>query len=211
MIARALVLGVVLFAGPAVAQPALRPVDEASKHPAFAAFRDSLCAAIERHDVDAVLAAADSNIKLGFGGDDGIAVFEKQLRAPDTGVWRELAGTLALGGTFEAERRFVAPYVFSLWPDSLDAFEHVAITGSGVRVRARPSLRGEVLGARSYAIVSLAPGRGRPAMRGWTAVLRPGGGTGYVASRYVRSPVGYRAFFVPDGGSWKMTMFLAGD
>ncbi len=211
MIARALAVALVLFAGPARAQSTLRPVDEASKRPAFAAFRDSLRAALARHDTGAVLAVTDPNIKLGFGGDDGRAVLEKQLRAADSKSWRDLAETLALGGTFSANGQFVAPYVYSRWPEAIDAFQHVAITGSGVRVRARPSPRGAVVERLSYAIVALPTGGPGKAPPGWTAIRRANGARAYVASQFVRSPVGYRAFFAPDGASWKLALFVSGD
>ena len=34
---------------------------------------------------------------------------------------------------------------------------------------------------------------------------------GYVASRFVRSPIGYRAYFSRKDGRWQMLMFIAGD
>ena len=160
-----------------------------------------------------MLAVVDSNIKTGFGGDDGIAAFEKQwhLRSMDGPLWRELGATLALGGTFDAQGSFVAPYVYSKWPEAIDAFENVAITGSGVRVRAQPSLDGKVVGRLSYAIVPIAKGKLRSEDRG----VDPGrvrSGPLRVRRRPVaRSPVGYRAFFTHRAAGWRLVMFLAGD
>jgi len=202
---------VALLAPAALAEPTLRPVDEADRNPSFLAFRTSLRETIARKDADALLAVVDSSIKNGFGGDDGIAAFEKQWqpRSRSSRLWDELGSTLALGGTFDSAGNFVAPYVFSRWPESIDAFEHVAITGTGVRVRAKPSPTGAVVGRLSYAIV---PRARTPAdSEEWTAVRRSNGRTGYVATRYARSPVGYRAFFEPRGDTWKMTLFAAGD
>lgn len=34
---------------------------------------------------------------------------------------------------------------------------------------------------------------------------------GYIAARYVRSPIAYRAFFSRKDGRWQMLLFLAGD
>lgn len=214
MIVRAFVLALALAAAPAAAdaEPILRPVDDAPKNPAFAAFRDSLRAAVERHDADALLAVVDSNIKIGFGEDSGLAGFENRWEFRKAGgeLWRELGATLALGGTFDDGGNFVAPYVFSRWPVAVEAFSHVAITGRGVRVRARPALDAPVLARLSYAILPL-PRVGSGEYNDFTTVRLPGGRTGYVADRYVRSPVGYRAFFAPSQGSWKMVLFLAGD
>lgn len=208
-----LLLASVLAPPAARAGPTLRPVDEGPRNPSFAAFRHSLRAALARHDADAVLAVVDSNIKTGFGGDDGIAAFERQWhpRSMDSPLWRELGATLALGGTFDAEGSFVAPYVYSKWPDAIDAFENVAIIGSGVRVRARPSLDGKVVARLSYVIVPLVKGKLRSEDAEWTRVEYLPGRSGHVASRFARSPVGYRAFFTQGAAGWRMVMFLAGD
>ena len=61
----------------------------------------------------------------------------------------------------------------------------------------------------SYAILRLK----EPGSRGeaWTALVLPDGRRGYVASRLVRSPIDYRAFFARSDGRWLMTLFIAGD
>jgi hypothetical protein len=202
---------VALLASAAGAEPILRPVDEARKNASFDSFRNELRAAIARRDADAVLAVADSSIKIGFGGDDGIEAFEREWkpRGPSSRLWKELGATLALGGTFDGEGAFVAPYVFSRWPEKVDSFEHLAVTGSGVRVRARPA--GRVIGRLSYAIVRRGQNADPSDGSEWTEVRLANGRTGYVASAYLRSPVGYRASFQKKRGSWRLTMFLAGD
>jgi len=141
------------------------------------------------------------------------AAFEQQwhLRAMDSLLWRELGATLALGGTFDPEGSFVAPYVYSRWPEAIDAVGHVAIAGSGVRVRAQPSLDGKVIGRLSYAIMPIAQGKLRSEDAEWARVEFAPSRSGYVASRHARSPVGYRAFFTRGAAGWRMVMFLSGD
>ena len=34
---------------------------------------------------------------------------------------------------------------------------------------------------------------------------------GFIASRFVRSPIDYRAIFSEQGGAWRMVTFVAGD
>ena len=117
-----------------------------------------------------------------------------KVAEPSSGLWAELGLVLAMGGRFSAETTFAAPYVYSAWPDDVDAFEHVAIVGSDVRVRAAPRLDAERLTALSFAIVA----RGRDADQGsadFTAIRLADGRTGYVSSTYVRSPIGHRAIF----------------
>jgi hypothetical protein len=122
---------------------------------------------------------------------------------------------LALGGGFRGDSAFAAPYVFSRWPEAFDAFEHATVLGADVRVRAEPRLGSPVLAALSFEIVKLSnSGRSRltrEQAKEWTAVELRGGRTGYIASRYVRSSVAYRALFNKVGGRWRMTAFVAGD
>ena len=45
----------------------------------------------------------------------------------------------------------------------------------------------------------------------WTRIKLRDGRTGYISSRYVRGPVGYRAIFNKVDGRWRMAAFVAGD
>jgi hypothetical protein len=190
----------------------LRPVDEARQHPDFLAFRRQLQQTIARRDSAALLRALDPAIKNSFDGDDGKDGFTRRWRprAADSEVWQELGAVLALGGTFDGADAFVAPYVFSRWPNQIDAFEHVAVIGSNVAARATPDAQAGVMQTLTFSILRLAGDGGYP-QRPWTAVVLPDGRTAYLASRYVRSPIDYRAYFRRSNGGWRMTMFLAGD
>ena len=216
-----LLLAVVLIltASAAQAQVAkLLPTDDAARDAGFFIFRARLQEAVARHDTAAVLDAVDPNIRVGFAGKDGSAAFREKWKLQDgdrSPLWAELGTVLALGGGFRGEGSFAAPYVFSRWPEALDAFEHVAVLGTDVRVRSTPSLDGKILASLSFDVLRLSQaGRSRltPAqMKEWTAVELAGGRTGYVASRYVRSSAGYRALFNKVNGRWRMTALVAGD
>jgi hypothetical protein len=195
----------------------LMPVDEAVRDPELFAFRARLQAALARHDAAAVLEMIDPKIKNTFGGDDGIEAFQRlwKLKEGDSRLWEELGLVLALGGSFQNADNFVAPYVFSRWPENVDSFENVAVLGRNVRVRAEPRAGSPVLTALSFDLVRVSvPGREKMTAeqaRDWTAVKLRDGRTGYVSSRYVRSPVAHRAFLTRTNGSWKLTFFVAGD
>ena len=194
----------------------LEPVDEAVRRSEFFAFRAHLQITVARRDWQGLLAAVHPNIRNSFGPDEGLATFRTQWRegAPDSPLWSELASVLALGGSFNAEGGFVAPYVFSRWPEQLDAFEHVAIVGSQVRVRAAPRRDAGILMTVTYAILPRARfGNGPSATPDdrWVAVSLPRGGVGFVAGDYTRSPVDYRAIFQPSSTGWQMVAFIAGD
>jgi hypothetical protein len=196
------------------AQTQLLPTDDAAAQPDFFTFRAHLQSAIARRDTQAVLAVVHKNIKNSFGGNDGIEEFEKtwKLNEPDSPFWNELGTALALGGSFDAEGRFVAPYVFSRWPENVDSFEHVAVIGANVRVRAAPKSDSATLASLSFAIVPLAESRSDDAR--WTAIRLHNGRnaqTGYISSQFVRSPIDYRAFFARAENRWQLMIFVAGD
>ena len=190
----------------------LEPIDEGPRRADFVAFRGQLQRSVARHDVPGLLRVVHRDIKNGFGGDDGIEAFRRLwgLEKPNSELWRELGSVLALGGSFDGTDTFVAPYVFSRWPREFDAFDHVALLGSNVRIRSAPKADAHILETHSFAI--LRRGRHGGYRRGpWTAVDLPDGRSGFVASDLARSPVDYRAFFTVMDGRWQMTMLLAGD
>ena len=200
----------------AVAYPELRPVDEAAQRPDFFTFRAHLQTAISRRDPAAILAAVSPTIRNTFGDDDGRAAFEKMWRLdrPDSELWEKLGAVLSLGGTFDASGNFIAPYTFSRWPSTIDPFEHIAVVGAQVTVRAMSSTTSAALASLSFAVVPVArDSKQRPvaASEDWTSVRLNDGRTGYVANRYVRSPIDYRAIFARVGGGWRLITFIAGD
>ena len=169
----------------------LLPVDDASRQPDFFSFRAQLQTSLARHDADAVHGGPQSNIKLSFGGDDGIESFRRIWRPTeaDSELWAELGAVLALGGTFSSESSFTAPYVFSKWPDKFDGFEHVALIAS----ERQDSLRaaGRRINRRELELRDspVARANGIVEADGWTAVQLDNEQTGYVASRFARSPI----------------------
>ena len=195
----------------ALAQQRLLPRDEAASVPDFFTFRAQLQAAIARRDRAAVVAVLHKDVKLSFGGDAGVAGFNRLWKpsARESRLWETLATVLALGGTFSADGSFTAPYVFTKWPQDVDAFSHRAAIGSGIRVRAGASATATVVGALDFSIVeTIDP---QPADERWVQVKTSSGSPGFVDARHLRSPIDYRANFVKIDGRWQMTMFLAGD
>ena len=207
----ALVLSTLFAVQSACAQQPLLPVDQATTQPDFFSFRAQLIATLARRDVPALLEVVHPNIKNSFGGNDGIDEFKQMwaLDQPDSRLWEELATVLALGGTFSGEDSFTAPYTFSRWPDGVDAFSHVAIIGSSVRVRSAANRTAPTVASLSYTIVEQV--ESTTPDDDWVRVRLPGGATGHVDQRYVRSPIDYRAYFSKVGGRWQMTVFVAGD
>lgn len=192
------------------AQAVLTPVDEAAMQPDFFSFRAQLAAAVARRDAADVLAAVDGRVRTGFGGDDGRAAFERQWEPgrPDSRLWEALGAVLALGGSFTGAQQFSAPYVYSRWPEDLDAFGHVALIASDVRLRAAPRADAAVIGRASFGVLELA---GPATPDGWFPVRTPDGRAGYVARALARSPLDYRAIFERRDGRWQLVAFVSGD
>ena len=114
----------------------LEPVDGAIKDLSFREFRGRLLLAVERHDAEALLETLAPDVLVSFGGEAGPDAFVRSWwpSSPDSGVWAVLGQVLSLGGNFNSTGEFCAPYVFSDFPDSLDAFEWQAALGPDVPV-----------------------------------------------------------------------------
>jgi hypothetical protein len=193
----------------------LCPVDEAALDPSFAAYRTRLLAALENRSEAMLLPLVADDIRTSFGDGGGIRDFQQQW-TPSSGesrLWLELSEIVRLGGTFRGEgtdRMFWAPHVYSRWPDSIDAFEHVAAIRDGVPVREQADERSRVVATLNWSIVRiLDTPSGEP--RPWRRVRAPGGAEGWVRTGDVRSPIGYRAGFRKADGEWKMAALVAGD
>jgi len=200
----------------------LLPVDEASKDPTFKAFRDALIDAVKKKDTQFLLNSVAPDIQNDFGGGNGVANFKatwKLARVSESKVWAELDAILSMGGSFRVEggkKTFWAPYVYSAWPDDLDCGEDAqcyAVTAEHVNVRSQPSSTAPIVASLSYEIVKSKGEEPDPAKtpEGWTKIVVPGSGVGYIATKFIRSPGSYRAGFAKIKGKWLMTALIAGD
>jgi hypothetical protein len=192
--------------------PVLRPVDEAPLHPGFLRFRNELKDIARRRDERALMQVVDPEIRISFVDNNGIDNFRKLVRGgfgqPASQFWSDFARMLDLGGTLREDGHgFIAPYIYSAWPNHYDSLECSVVVGANVHVREQPHANARIVATVSYAIVKL---HSSPDLE-WTAVELADGGKGYVAARYVYGPTGWRAFFDDENGRWRMTLFIAGD
>lgn len=198
----------------------VKPVDEAEKNPSFLAFRKKLIDAVKKRDVKFILGIVDKNIKIGFGGDDGIENFKKnwKIYSRNSELWKELGTVLNNGGVFDKENSntFYAPYLFSVFPEDIDAFEYQAIFGNNVNLRAKPDITSPIVASLSYNIVKTDWEKSVKSKTNqnealWLKIETLGGKKGYVKPEFVRSSIDYRAGFEKIRGKWTLTFFLAGD
>jgi hypothetical protein len=196
----------------------LAPIDEASKDPSFLKFRDELLMAVDRKGAKHLLSILDPGIKNSFGGDGGIDEFKamwKPERA-DSEVWMELRFILTHGGAFNQTDDFVAPYVFSSFPDLRDvpnydeeSYSYGAVIEDNVILRSKPETNASAVARLSYHVVKSVDESGLPP--DWIKVATTDGMTGYISRSLWRSVIDYRAFFTKQSGTWRLNMLAAGD
>ena len=195
--------------------PAFERHDDGAAVPGFAAFRDSLASIVARRDTLALLATVADGARLSFGdaagGPDGFRAMWFAGTPPEgVAVWDRLASLLSAGSVDE-DGAVTVPYAFGAWPDSIDAFSHVAVVPEGdapVEARAAASDTAAVV-ARIGSVILPREGA---AAGGYQGLHTPDGATVYVPEARAMSPVGYRATFFPDdAGAWKLQTLVAGD
>jgi len=199
----------------------VKPVDDAKKDASFLIFRTKLIAAVKKHDTKFLLSVVDRNIKNGFGGDDGIENFKKtwKINSAKSPFWDEMLLILTNGGTFSTEGKskiFSAPFVFTEFPEDLDAFEYQVIFGNNVNLRAKPALNAKTIAQLSYNVVKVDYQNSVMKTKNgddyeWLKIETLGGKKGFVNAKFVRSPIGYRAGFEKIKGNWKLTYLVSGD
>lgn len=217
----------VLFNAASAQERYVKPVDEAAQDASFLAFRKKLISAAEKKDSAHILSVIDTKIELSFGGDAGIADFKRiwKITQKNSPFWSEFLAVIKNGGAFDGKGRnkygaFAAPYTHSSWPEDIDGFEYMAIFGSNVNLREKPSADAAIVAQLSYNIVKPNDDESVKRKTGkhesdyeyeWIKVETLGGKSGFVKAEFARSPIDYRAGFEKKRGVWKMTYFIAGD
>jgi hypothetical protein len=187
----------------------LMPRDDAPRRPDFAAFRQRLLVAVARKDADAILMATDPEVAIDFDQTNGLDQLDRLIKDPSQDFWNRFDDLLRQGGTFERADRFLAPYVYSTWPEAIDSVDCVAVSGAGVRLRDRAEPNGRMLATLAFDIVERIH-EDVPAFPGWTRVRMANGVEGYIASRFVRSPLEWRAVFELTQSGWKLKALASG-
>lgn len=198
--------------GPAATSTEIRPVDEAGKDPSFQAFRTRLQEILQKRDAAALKPIIDPPITFTYGGGDpGWKGFSKlwRLEQSDSKLWPLMQRVLSLGGAFQQDGTFVAPYVTGRWPKDVDVYTNGAILGEHVNVRESPAAGSRVVANLSYEVVGVVRDPRPP--EDWARIKLPDGRIGYVAAQYFWSPLDYRAYFSKESGQWRLTVFVAGD
>lgn len=170
-------------------------------------FRTALAAAVEARDADALIALADPNVKLDFGGGAGRA--ELRRRLSDRNLWQELEDLIALGCGPNEAGGITLPWYFTQQTPGVDAMMGMLVTGADVPMLRAPEAGAETVRTLSWEAVELPDGLNTGA--GYQHVRLPGGASGFVTTDKLRSLVDYRLLASEQDGDWRITAFIAGD
>lgn len=201
------------------AEPQFLPVDEADQNADFMQFRDKLIQCVQEKDSKFLLDHIDKNIRCSFGTENGYDAFVSQWELDknpqDSKVWSELDKILHLGGSFSSEKKdsFWAPYVYSKFPDTYDAFTYFAVTGDNVPVFSAEDTNSEVIANLKYAIImkDSSAGSNSGLNNPFVKVVLSSNESGFVESKYIRSPIDYRIELANENGGWYIRCFVSGD
>lgn len=175
---------------------------------------------VARRDMEALLARVRPETKLDFGGGEGAGGFQAAWNGDAESrrrLWSTLEEILALPGVarrFDNGDEYCAPYVFcSALPDDINPFDALVVLGSGVAIRDRPSSSSTVLTRVDHVVLTASDDPGGVPTPDWTRVSLADGTTGYISTRWVRSPIDFRFVLRVDDGAdgWWLGFLLAGD
>jgi hypothetical protein len=195
--------------------PDFPPIDEGGNDVQFAEFRRNLIGSIEKKSYEWAISRIAFDIKYSFGDNLGkrdlLKVWEVQPQLK-VEFFAELLECLKLGGQFkkhDGKTFFVAPYVFSAWPEEYDAFEHQAVVTVGAKVFAKPDDSLDPIASLSQTIVRFDLSE---TAEGWHWIEHEPDKWAWVRDRDLRSPIDFRAHFLKNHqDSYVLQSFLAGD
>lgn len=186
------------------------PRDECAKLPGFAAFRDALFAATAKRDGEALVALADPEVHLDFGGGAGRDELRKRLADPKSGLWGEIAALASLGCAADGTVATL-PAIFSRMPDDIDPGRTMLVTGNDVPLRRKPAPGAPAVRSLDWALVTLKGEGFDPAAR-YAEVSASDGSAGFVATAKLRSLLDYRLIADSSGSEgYRITALIAGD
>lgn len=202
----------------------LMPKDDASSDKDFSPFIKKFKKDIQNKNTGALKTSIAADIQWSFGDENGIKSFIKfwklDKNAKSSEFWNEMDNVLSMGSAFYDEKKtsHAYPYLFVTFPGDYDIYEYAAVTAKKVNVRKAPSSKAPVVETLDFEIVKMinvTPDAKQEKIDGvtgrWLEVMTSGGKTGYIFSRYMHSPIGYRAIFEKRGKAWVLTAFISGD
>lgn len=191
-----------------VAEGRFAPRDTCGKVPGADEFRAALVAAVRSRDTDALVELSARDIKLDFGGGEGVEELRTRLDDSSWGLWGELEELIQLGCSANRQGGITIPWYFDQNLGNVDPSAAMLVTGEDVPVIEAPDPTSDRIGAVSWDLVeipSLEPDRA------YQQVKLADGTTGFVATGKLRSVIDYRLIASSRNDRWRITNFIAGD
>lgn len=197
------------------------PADEAPADTTFFVFREDLIRVLQQRNAFGLMPAVANDIKGPEGIWNGIAEFVKHWEldsaegSQHSPIWLRLIDILRQGGIFtENGNKFEAPYLTAGFPGSLDPKKYGVITGSGVRIREKPTLDSPVVAKLSHDIVeylgatdftTTLSGETHPWIK-----IRHKDREGYVFGKFFAQALQNKAVFSKTAAdTWELSLFYA--
>lgn len=205
---------------PVEAENQLPPHQEQTYDADFETAYKDFTDAVNKKDLAALDAFLDDEILTSYGVDSGKANFYEFWHLntdPDqSALWTELSKIISIGGTYSKEdRTFIAPYVYSDFPDKINPIESFAVISPQVNVYEEKDLASNVIAYLSYNIIKLDESEfseyWNKSDQDLIYIETPSGKKGYVQKQFLRSPMDYRLSIVNKNDAWKLTYLIAGD
>jgi hypothetical protein len=191
--------------GQSVLPTRITPVDQGAENTTFREFRYQLRQAITDGDLKRVLAMTSADVKV-TNGRTGIAALRRewQMDRSSQGFLRELDGILKMGGRFsQSSCTFVAPYVWTEFPESLHDVDYVVAIQERAPILERPGTGRTVAYASTGELLKFDLGE-----RNWLHVTTANGTGGYINQSTVRKSNAYRLYITKIMEEWKIVGFL---
>lgn len=189
----------------------VEPQDDLVEGADFATFITEFREALEARDEAKVREHLAEDIKISFGGhtgwDDLVSYWS--IDEGSDAFYRVLNAQIRFGvvDTEGDGSRFVAPYTFANFPESMDMYRDKVVTGSSVNVRTRPTTDSEVITQLTYDVVRTLSGD----VDGWTKIQLPDGERGFISTQFLKDPLYYRVVFEKIDDKWMVLSFVKGD
>lgn len=200
----------------------LLPPQQSLADASLSAYLQDLQQAVNALDENKLKQLLDPNIKIGFGGNGGWNSFSERWHPEQDSaeIWILLERLLRLGGDYPLKNNadlYAIPYVYSNWPDSVDAFSHTAVTATGAILRQEPSETAASICTLGQVILQVDASKSYPQQQGtekewWYVQTLDKRLSGYIIHTQVHSPISYRVLFNKNKqGKWLMTALVSGD
>jgi len=202
----------------------LMPKDDSASNKEFMQFISKFKKDVKDKNIESLKKSIAPDVAYTVADAYGIKGFLKIWKLdknPDSSeFWGEMGKVLSMGSAYYNEEKtsFAYPYLFVTFPSDYDSFEFAAVTAKKVNVRKTASSKSPVIETLYYEIVKPVNTEADPKKEKiddftgiWIQVITSAGKEGYIFSRYIHSPIGYRAIFEKKGNIWQMTAFVSGD